>query len=181
MTIRNFEAHIPQLQKNVFVDETALVSGQVSIGENSSVWPMAVIRGDIHTIDIGSRSNIQDGAVLHVTHASDYARDTTGFPLQIGDNVTIGHNAVLHGCTIHSRSLIGMGAIVLDGATIETEVIVGAGSLVPPHKTLKSGYLWLGSPVRRVRALNEKEKAFLVYSAQHYVKLAQRTAASESK
>jgi len=177
MTIRNFETYTPKLQHNVFVDETALVSGQVSIGENSSVWPMAVIRGDIHTICIGSGSNIQDGAVLHVTHASNYARDTTGFPLQIGDDVTIGHNAVLHGCTVHSRSLIGMGAIVLDGAVIETEVIVGAGSLVPPYKVLESGYLWLGSPVKRVRALNEKEKEFLTYSAQHYIKLAKRTAA----
>jgi len=175
MTLRNFETHSPQLQQNVFVDQTALVSGQVSIGENSSVWPMAVIRGDIQTISIGKRSNIQDGAVLHVTHASEYARDAAGFPLHIGDDVTIGHNAVLHGCTIKNRSLIGMGAIVLDGAVVESEVIVGAGSLVPSNKTLDSGYLWLGSPVKKVRALNEKEKAFLAYSAQHYVKLAKRT------
>ena len=180
MTIRNFETHSPQLQANVFVDETALVSGQVSIDENSSVWPMAVIRGDIQAINIGAGSNIQDGAVLHVTHASEYSRDATGFPLTIGDDVTIGHNAVLHGCTIHSRSLIGMGAIVLDGAVVETEVIVGAGSLVPSYKTLESGYLWLGSPVKRVRALNAKEKEFLSYSAQHYIKLAQRTVASQN-
>ena len=179
MTIRNFETHFPKLQKNVFVDETSLVSGQVSIGENSSVWPMAVIRGDIQTISIGIRSNIQDGAVLHVTHASDYSSEAAGFPLNIGDDVTIGHNAVLHGCTIHSRSLIGMGVIVLDGAIVESEVIVGAGSLVPPNKTLESGYLWLGSPVKKIRALNEKEKAFLAYSAQHYVKLAQRTVMSQ--
>jgi len=179
MTIRNFETHVPQLQQNVFVDKTALVSGQVSIGENSSIWPMAVLRGDIQTINIGKRSNIQDGAVLHVTHASDYSSDAKGFPLQIGDDVTIGHNAVLHGCTIQSRSLIGMGAIVLDGAVVESEVIVGAGSLVPPYKILESGYLWLGSPVKKVRALKDKEKAFLAYSAQHYVKLAKRTAASE--
>jgi carbonic anhydrase/acetyltransferase-like protein (isoleucine patch superfamily) len=180
MTIRNFETHQPQLHPSVFVDKTALVSGQVQIGEQSSVWPMAVLRGDIHWIHIGMRSNIQDGSVLHVTHASDYARDNTGFPLSIGDDVTIGHHAILHGCTIHNRSLIGMGTIVLDGATVEEEVIIGAGSLVPPNKVLKSGYLWLGSPVKRVRALNAKEKAFLSYSAQHYVKLAQRTANSMS-
>lgn len=176
MTIRNFEKHHPQLHSSVFVDETALVAGQVTIGKESSVWPMAVLRGDIHWIKIGQRSNIQDGSVLHVTHASEYAAKAEGFPLHIGDDVTIGHNAVLHACTIGHRSLIGMGAIVLDGAIVEDEVIVGAGSLVPPHKILESGYLWLGSPVRRVRELNDKEKEFLSYSAQHYVKLAKRTA-----
>ena len=178
MTIRNFEGHQPNLHKTVYVDKTALVSGQVKIGDGSSVWPMAVIRGDINTISIGKRSNIQDGSVLHVTHGSEYSTPD-GLPLTIGDDVTVGHNAVLHACTIHNHSLIGMGAIILDGAIIEEEVIVGAGSLVPPNKRLESGYLWLGSPVKKVRPLKDKEKEFLRYSALHYVKLAKRTLESE--
>lgn len=177
MTIRNFEMHQPKLHKSVYIDNKALVSGQVSIGEGSSVWPMAVVRGDVNNIQIGQRSNIQDGSILHVTHASEYS-SSKGLPLIIGNDVTIGHNAVLHACTIHNKSLIGMGAIVLDGAVIEEGVIVGAGSLVPPNKTLESGFLWLGSPVKRSRALTDKEKAFLSYSAQHYVLLAKRTSKS---
>jgi len=175
MTIRKFEKHQPELHETSYIDEAALVSGDVKIGEGSSVWPMAVIRGDVNKIRIGKRSNIQDGSVLHVTHGSEYTK-AAGFPLIIGDDVTVGHNAVLHACTINNRSLIGMGAIVLDGAIVEEEVIVGAGSLVPPNKILESGYLWLGSPVKKARLLTDKERAFLEYSAQHYVELAGRTA-----
>jgi len=178
MTICNFEEHNPDIHETAFVDETAYVSGKTRIGESSSVWPMTVIRGDVNHISIGKRTNIQDGSVLHVTHGSDFST-SNGFPLIIGDDVTIGHKAVLHGCTLHNRCLIGMGAIVLDGAVIEENVIVGAGSLVPPNKTLESGYLWLGGPVKKARALKEKEKEFLRYSAQHYVKLAKRTADSK--
>ena len=174
MTIRKFENSQPQIHKTAYIDDMALVSGDVRLGEGSSVWPMAVIRGDINKIRIGKRSNIQDGSILHVTHASKYSSNE-GFPLTIGDDVTVGHNAVLHACTIHNRCLIGMGAIVLDGAVIEEEVFVGAGSLVPPNKVLESGYLWLGNPVRKVRKLKEEEIEFLSYSAKHYVKLAQRT------
>lgn len=178
MTIRNFENHQPNLHKSVYIDDKALVSGQVSLGEGSSVWPMAVVRGDVNNIQIGQRSNIQDGSILHVTHASQYS-SSKGHPLIIGDDVTVGHNAVLHACTIQNKCLIGMGAIILDGAIIEDEVIVGAGSLVPPNKTLESGFLWLGSPVKKVRELTYKEKEFLSYSAQHYVALAKRTSQSE--
>ena len=174
MTIRNFEQYQPEVHKTAYIDSEALVSGNVKIGEDSSIWPMTVIRGDVNKIRIGKRSNIQDGSVLHVTHGSEFT-NAEGFPLIIGDDITVGHSAVLHACTIHNRSLIGMGAIVLDGAVIEDEVIVGAGSLVPPNKRLESGYLWLGSPVKKARALTEKEKSFLTYSAQHYVKLAKRT------
>lgn len=174
MTIRNFENSYPKIHKTAYVDELALVSGNVSIDEGSSVWPMSVIRGDIHKIQIGKRSNIQDGSVLHVTHASEYSSEE-GYPLRIGDDVTVGHKAILHACTIHNRCLIGMGAIILDGAIIEDEVIVGAGSLVPPNKILESGYLWLGSPVKKARKLTAKEIEFLTYSAKHYVKLASRT------
>lgn len=175
MTIRDFEQHTPDIHPSVYTDDSAVVIGQVSIGEDSSVWPLTVIRGDIQRISIGQRTNIQDGSVLHVTHGSEFSLDPEGSPLIIGDDVTVGHKAVLHACTIGDRCLIGMGAIVLDGAVIESDVMIGAGSTVPPNKTLDSGYLWLGSPVKRVRELSVKEREFLRYSAQHYTKLAERS------
>jgi carbonic anhydrase/acetyltransferase-like protein (isoleucine patch superfamily) len=176
MAIRKFEHHTPQLAPRVYVDETALVLGQVSIGEDSSVWPMAVARGDVHHIEIGARTNIQDGSVLHVTHDSEY--EPNGSPLIIGNDVTVGHKVILHACVIHDRCLIGMGAIVMDDAIIQSDVILGAGSLVPPHKELESGYLYLGSPARKIRPLTEHELKFLPYSAKHYVALKNRHLAS---
>ena len=146
--------------------------GDVEIGEHSSVWPMCVIRGDIHHIRIGKNSNIQDGSILHVTHDSEYKLG--GSPLIIGDEVTVGHQVTLHACTIEDRCLIGMGSIIMDDAVIEAGAMVGAGSLVNPGKHIAGGYLWLGRPVRRVRELSEKEKAYLKYSAAHYVRLQQR-------
>ena len=175
MTIRNFEHYSPDIHPSVYIDESAIVIGQVNIGKASSVWPLTVIRGDIQRISIGKRTNIQDGSVLHVTHGSEFSLDPEGYPLTIGDDVTIGHKAVLHACTINNCCLIGMGAIVLDGATVDSEVIVGAGSTVPPGKMLESGYLWLGSPVKRVRELSIKERQFLQYSAKHYTELAERS------
>ncbi len=172
MTIRNFENFRPDIADSAFVDDAAVVTGNVVIGADSSVWPMCSVRGDIHSIRIGERTNIQDGSILHVTHDSEFAPG--GNPLSIGNDVTVGHNAVVHACTVHDLCLIGMGAVLLDGAVIESEVMVGAGSLVPPKKVLDSGYLWLGSPVKKVRELTEKEKAFLRYSAQHYVDLKNR-------
>jgi len=156
----------------VYVDEQALVSGDVKIGANSSIWPMSVVRGDVNSIEIGERTNIQDGCVLHVTHDSEFAEG--GMPLRIGDNVTVGHKAVLHACTIEDRCLIGMGAIVLDGAVVRSGAIVGAGALVPPNKDLQGGYLYVGAPVRQARELTGKEKRFLNYSAEHYVRLKDR-------
>ncbi|MEE9343878.1 MAG: gamma carbonic anhydrase family protein, partial [Gammaproteobacteria bacterium] len=143
----------------------ALVSGQVSLGEDSSVWPMAVIRGDVNTITIGNRSNIQDSSVLHVTHASETYTSEAGFALIIGDDVTVGHKALLHACEIHHRCLVGMNAVVMDGVIIEPDTIIAAGSLVPPNKQLESGYLWMGSPVVKKRKLTDKEIAYLKYSA----------------
>ncbi|MEE9304574.1 MAG: gamma carbonic anhydrase family protein [Thiotrichaceae bacterium] len=177
MSIRSFEEHTPSIHPTAYVDESAVVIGNVSIGENSSVWPLTVIRGDIQCITIGKRTNIQDGSVLHVTHASAFSAPSApeGYPLSIGDDVTVGHKAVLHGCTVEDRCLIGMGAIILDGAVVETEVMVGAGSLVPPGKILESGYMWLGSPVKRVRKLSDKEREFFLYSTKHYSALANRT------
>ncbi len=170
--IRNFEDHTPQIADTVFIDESAVVTGDVSIGEDSSVWPCCSIRGDIHSIRIGARSNIQDGSILHVTHDSEYAPG--GNKLTVGDDVTVGHNVVLHACTIEDLCLIGMGSIVLDGSVVQSGAMVGAGSLVPPNKVLEGGYMWLGSPVKKARELTAKEKAFLEYSAQHYVKLKNR-------
>ena len=172
MTIRTFENHEPKIAPSAFVDESAVVTGDVVIGADSSVWPMCSVRGDIHSISIGERSNIQDGSILHVTHDSEFAPG--GNALSIGDNVTVGHSAVVHACTVEDLVLVGMGSVILDGAVIKAGVIVGAGSLVPPGKVLESGYLWLGSPVRRARELTDREKAHLAYSAAHYVDLKNR-------
>ena len=169
MTVRKYLKNSPALSEGVYIDETAVVIGLVSIGKDSSVWPLTVIRGDVKEISIGKRTNIQDGSVLHVTSPDSYPPD--GFELNIGNDVTIGHRVVLHGCTIRDRVLIGMGAIIMDGTVIESNVIVGAGSVVSPGKTLESGGLYLGSPVRRVRDLKPEELDFLVYSSAHYVKL----------
>jgi carbonic anhydrase/acetyltransferase-like protein (isoleucine patch superfamily) len=172
MSVRRFEGILPDLHATVYVDEQALVSGDVKIGADSSIWPMSVVRGDVNSIEIGERTNIQDGSVLHVTHDSEFAEG--GMPLRIGDDVTVGHKVVLHACTIEDRCLIGMGAIVLDGAVVRSGSIVGAGALVPPNKDLQGGYLYIGSPVRQVRELTGKEKQFLTYSAEHYVRLKDR-------
>ncbi|PAV47376.1 gamma carbonic anhydrase family protein [Pseudomonas sp. HAR-UPW-AIA-41] len=169
MAIRPFQDMTPRLGERVFIDDSAVVIGDVSLGDDSSVWPLAVIRGDMHRIRIGQRSSVQDGSVLHITHAGPFNAD--GWPLTIGDDVTIGHKALLHGCSVGNRVLIGMGAIVMDGAVIEDDVVLGAGSLVPPGKTLHSGYLYVGSPVKQARPLSEKEKAFFTYSAANYVRL----------
>lgn len=169
MTIRTYQGKTPSLGERVFVDASAVVIGDVEIGADSSVWPLVVIRGDMHRIRIGARTSVQDGSVLHITHAGPFNPD--GFPLTIGDEVTIGHKVLLHGCTIGSRILVGMGSIVMDGAVIEDEVILGAGSLVPPGKTLESGFLYVGSPVKKARPLTDKERAFFSYTAGNYVKL----------
>ena len=168
-SIRALGTFTPQLGVRVFVDKSAVVSGQVILEEDASVWPQVSIRGDLLPITIGARTNIQDGAVLHTTHSSQY--NPEGHALIIGEDVTVGHGAILHGCTIHNFCLIGMGSMVLDGAIVEAEVIIGAGSLVPPGKKLESGYLYLGSPAKRVRELDAEEKAFLRYSAKKYVEL----------
>ena len=169
MAIRAFKKQMPEVADSAYVDEQAAVIGNVVIGDDSSVWPMAVLRGDVNGITIGARSNVQDGSVLHVTH--DHPGQPGGFPLLLGDDVTIGHNVTLHGCTIGNRCLVGMGSTVLDGATLEEGVFLAAGSLVPPGKNLEGGYLWVGSPVKRARPLTEAENNWLAYSAQHYARL----------
>lgn len=167
--IRPFQGHTPQLGNRVFIDPKALVIGNVSIGEDSSIWPFAVARGDMHFIRIGARTSIQDNAVLHITHAGPF--NPEGFPLTIGSDVTVGHSACLHGCTIGDRVLVGIGATVLDGAVVEDEVVIGAGTLVPPGKRLESGYVYMGAPCKQVRPLSDKEREFFCYSASNYVRL----------
>ncbi|NKI18324.1 gamma carbonic anhydrase family protein [Spongiibacter sp. KMU-166] len=166
---RTFNNHTPQLGERVFIDPSAVVIGDVVVGDDSSIWPQTAVRGDMHRIRIGARTSVQDNSVLHITHAGPYNPD--GYPLTIGDDVTVAHSVTLHGCTIGSRVLIGMGSIVMDGAVIEDDVVVGANSLVPPGKTLSSGFLYVGSPAKAVRALSEKEYSYFCYSSANYAKL----------
>lgn len=170
--IRPYLDTLPTLHAGAWVDDSAQVIGDVVLGEDASVWPMAVVRGDVNFIRIGARSNVQDGAVLHVTHDGPYTPG--GAPLVIGDDVTIGHGAILHACTVGHRCLIGMGARVLDEAVIEDEVFVAAGSLVAPGKRLVSGHLYRGSPATQARPLSAQEIEQLRYSAAHYVRLKNR-------
>lgn len=169
MSIRSHQGLTPQLGPRAFVDPSAVLIGDVALGADSSVWPLAVVRGDMQRIRIGMRTSIQDASVLHITHAGPFNPD--GFPLDIGDEVTVGHRVILHGCHIGNRVLVGMGAILMDGARVEDEVLIGAGALVPPGKLLQSGFLYVGSPVRQVRPLTDQEKSYFSYSAENYVKL----------
>jgi carbonic anhydrase/acetyltransferase-like protein (isoleucine patch superfamily) len=157
------------LGQRVYVDPAAVVIGQVSLGDDSSVWPAAVIRGDVNVIHVGARTSVQDGSVLHVTHDGPYSPG--GHSLTVGDEVTVGHRVVLHGCSIGNRCLIGMGAIVMDGVVVEDEVIIGAGALVTPGSRCQGRSVYVGSPARRVRALSEAETGHLAYSADWYVKV----------
>lgn len=168
--IRPYLDIAPQIDDSCYVDDMSVVIGDVVLAENVSVWPFAVIRGDVNHIRIGKNSNVQDHAMLHVSHKK--ADKPEGSPLIIGEDVTIGHHVTLHGCSIGNRVLVGINTIVLDGVIIEDDVMIGAGSLVPPRKRLESGYLYVGSPVQKIRPLTDKEKEFLPYSARHYVKVA---------
>jgi len=172
VTVRIFEGINPQIAASAYVDDTALVIGNVTLEEDVSLWPKVVARGDVNAIFVGARTNIQDGTILHVSHDSEFAPG--GFALHIGADVTVGHQAIMHGCRIGDRCLIGMAATVMDGAVVESGAIVGAGSLVPPGHTLQGGYLWVGSPARKVRPLKPEEEGFLDYSAAHYVELKNR-------
>jgi len=165
--LRPYKDTFPELGQRVMVDASSVVVGDVRIADDVGIWPLVAMRGDVHFIEIGARTNIQDGSVLHVTHKSSY--NPEGNPLIIGEDVTVGHKVMLHGCTIGNRVLVGMGSIVLDGAVIEDDVMIGAGSLIPPNKRLASGYLYLGSPVKQIRPLTEAEIEGLLYSANNYV------------
>lgn len=169
MTIRAYRGITPRVPASAYVDETALVIGDVELGEDASIWPMAVARGDVQAIRIGPGTNIQDGSVLHVTHDSEYAPG--GTPLTIGRYVTVGHRAILHACRVGDRCLIGMGAVVLDGAELGAGLMLGAGALVPQGRRLDGGWLYVGAPAKKLRALEPQEREYLEYSARHYVRL----------
>jgi carbonic anhydrase/acetyltransferase-like protein (isoleucine patch superfamily) len=169
--IRRFDNTTPEIHASSWIDPTALVIGDVVIGAQSSVWPMSVVRGDVNSIRIGSMTNIQDGSILHVSHAGDYG---PGASLSIGNEVTVGHRVILHACTLGNRCLVGMGSIVMDNVVIGDDVILAAGSLVPEGKQLESGHLYLGSPAVKRRRLTEMEIEKLRYSARHYVSLMQK-------
>lgn len=167
--IRYFQDQAPQLGQRVWIDPAACLIGAVKLADDVSIWPGAVLRGDVNRIEVGARTNIQDGTICHVTHDGPYSPG--GFPLILGEDITVGHAAVLHACRIGDRCLIGMGAIVLDGAVIEADVMLAAGSLVSPGKTLESGWLYRGRPAEKARRLTEKELEMLKYSAANYVRL----------
>lgn len=171
MAIRPFKEQSPVIDSSAYVDPSAVIIGDVDIGGECSIWPMAALRGDVNYIRIGRRTNIQDGSVLHVTH--DHPGAPGGHPVIIGDAVTVGHNVTLHGCTVGDRCLVGMGSTLLDGVELESEVLLGAGSLVPPGKRLQGGYLYVGSPVQRIRPLSAEERAAIQESADQYFQLAE--------
>ena len=169
MPVRSYKGITPVIPSSVYIDESSVLVGDITIGEHSSIWPLVAARGDVNTMTIGKATNIQDGTVLHVTRKTKSNPD--GYPLVIGDDVTVGHHCMLHGCTLGNRILVGMGAIIMDGAVVEDDVFIGAGALVPPNKVLQSGYLYVGQPCKPARALNKEEIAFLKISADNYVKL----------
>ncbi|MBC3766603.1 gamma carbonic anhydrase family protein [Neptunicella marina] len=169
MSLDSYKKIFPTLGKNTFVHPSAVLVGDIKLADNVSIWPLVAARGDVNHISIGARTNVQDGSVLHVTRKTKSHPE--GFPLIIGEDVTVGHKVMLHGCELGNRILVGMGAIVMDGAKVQDDVIIGAGSLVPPNKVLESGYLYVGSPVKQARPLSESEKAFLTQSAENYVLL----------
>lgn len=168
-SVRNFQNISPVLGQGVYIDPQSTVIGDVVLGDDVSVWPMAVVRGDVNSIRVGPACSIQDGAILHCTHDGPYTKG--GHGLLLGQGNSIGHRAVLHGCTIEDYCLIGMGALVLDAVHIEHHVILAAGSVVSPGKRLESGYLYMGAPARAVRKLTLMEIEQLEYSAGHYVRL----------
>ncbi|MDO6576625.1 gamma carbonic anhydrase family protein [Alteromonas stellipolaris] len=169
LTIRTYQSTSPTLGDRCYIDESAVIVGDVTLGDDASIWPLVAARGDVNYISIGARSNIQDGSVLHVSRKS--VSNPDGFPLIIGDDVTVGHKCMLHGCELGNRILVGMGAIVMDGVIVEDDVFIGAGTLVPPNKRLMSGFLYVGNPMQKKRPLNDAEMAFLKQSAVNYIVL----------
>jgi carbonic anhydrase/acetyltransferase-like protein (isoleucine patch superfamily) len=171
-SLREFAGARPRLGARVYIDPSARVIGDVELGDDVSIWPGAVLRGDVERIRVGARSNIQDGAIVHVTHDGLYTPG--GSPCVIGREVTIGHGAVVHACTLEDTCLIGIHATILDGAIVKRHALVAAGALIAPGKVVGEGELWMGNPARCVRTLDDRGIAQLDYSAAHYVKLKDR-------
>ena len=169
MPTRPYRGIHPTIEAGAFIDPAALVVGDVVLGRDVSIWPMAVVRGDVNYIRIGARSNVQDCSVLHVTRP--YPGSEAGFPLLIGEDVVIGHSVTVHGCVIGNRVLVGIGSIVLDGVVVEDKVMIGAGSVVTPGKRLESGGLYVGNPARRARELTAAERARIPAMAGFYIDL----------
>ena len=167
--IRPYKDKHPKLSNSSYVDPMAVITGDIELAENTSIWPFVVARGDVNYIRIGKNSNVQDNSVLHVSRQS--AVNPDGFPLIIGEDVSIGHSCTLHGCTIGDRVMVGIGAIVLDGVIVEDDVLIAAGTLVPPRKRLESGYLYMGNPAKKARPLKESEISYLNKTASKYVEL----------
>jgi gamma-carbonic anhydrase len=159
--VRNFGGRMPTIAASAYVDPQAVVIGDVTLGEHSSIWPCAVARGDCNWIRIGSRTSIQDGSVLHVEQEKH--------PLIVGDNVTVGHNVILHGCTVESDCLIGMGAIVLNGAKIGAGSVIAAGTVIAEGTDVPPGSLFMGVPGKFRRAVSDAERKRISEGAQHYV------------
>jgi carbonic anhydrase/acetyltransferase-like protein (isoleucine patch superfamily) len=162
----------PRLGQRVYISERASVSGSVLLGDDVSIWPMVVVRGDVNFIEIGKRCNIQDGSILHVTHEGPYT--PRGGALRLADDITVGHGVILHACTVGSRCLVGMGAVVLDGAILEDECMIAAGAVVAPGTVVPSRTLWKGNPARLARPLTDQQVSMLHYNAAHYVRLKDR-------
>lgn len=167
--IQPYQGIMPRIGAGVYIHPSASVIGDIELGDNASIWPGTIVRGDVNFIRIGGGTNVQDLSVLHVSHKSSW--NPAGAPLIIGSNVTIGHKVILHGCTIEDECLIGMGSIIMDKVVVQKHVLIGAGALVPEGKTLESGHLYLGSPARKVRRLTDKELEHFMYSANHYLRL----------
>ncbi len=159
--IRPYKGKWPQIAASAYIDPASVIIGDVTIGEDASVWPMCVVRGDVHFIRIGNRSNIQDGCILHVMKDE--------WPLVLEDEVTVGHSVTLHGCTIESRCLIGMGAIILNGVRVGTGSIIAAGTLIPERTVIPPGSLVMGSPGKVKRALSAADLESIGKYAERYV------------
>ena len=169
MPLHAYKGITPTLGNSVYIEDSAVLYGDITLADDVSIWPLVAARGDVNDITIGERSNIQDGTILHVSRPT--ASNQSGYPLIIGADVTVGHQCMLHGCVLGDRILVGMGSVVMDGVIVEDDVFIGAGSVVPPNKTLKSGFLYVGNPIKQIRPLKQTELDFLTQSAINYVEL----------
>jgi carbonic anhydrase/acetyltransferase-like protein (isoleucine patch superfamily) len=179
VTIVPFNGKTPQIHETAFVAPGCRIIGDVTIGAGSSVWYNCVLRGDVNRIVIGERSNIQDGTVIHCD--GDHGPEFPGSPMIIGDDVLVGHMAMLHGAVLHDRSFVGLGAIVMDGCAIESGGMIAAGGMLTPGKTILAGEMWGGRPARKMRDLTPQQQAINGFGIAHYVENAKAHAAAVSE